>query len=388
VLTADDVLNAQAAEWDITPDTSRRVMADPNAKPLIVPAALQLAPTSVNSNPSPPLPPADQQPAIPPVAKSGTPDQSPAQPPVVVSNNPPDLNAINSERNKLTSAETRPLDSAAFTTDQDLSKTDKPYQITGVFQPAPGTGDWKILVQPGVEIRGGKIDMGRHGAGSAQLLLAGTSSQPIILRNVEIDQPLSGVFDASNVIFDQCTFRKASGKFGIYSSKWPMDHCLLYKCTFVNFKAVDYGFKLTNCTFVDMNLPEIVQKAIRGKPVDDMDHLRKNWNIIQSCNFVNCTVFPTVFWCAENSNFWNCTFLPGFAFESETPTTVVAFVSGTTGLSPDRINLENPAQRAPLTIMDVNTPFPVARWDADCPIPELRHDDRLAQIVLARSDTR
>jgi hypothetical protein len=396
VLTADQVLTAQAAEWNITPDNSRFLTVDPHAKPLIVPTPVQASPTSFDIKPSP-------QPTVtpPPSGTSVTnvispsdnqhqPDAS-AKLPTVPQNYVPDSKAIDAERKQLAALATQPLDGRRFESDQDLSQIDKPYEIKDVFRPADNTIRLKIRVGPGVEIRGGTIDLEGGGTGSghnAQLMLTGTNSKPIILRHVEIDQPLGSAFNATHVIFDHCTFQKNGGWFAYYSSKWAMDQCLLYKCNFGSFSAVDYGFKLTNCTFVGMDFPEIEHRNDEEKSFDYMSRLRKTWNVIKSCNFVNCTILPTVFWCSEDSNFWACTFLPGAAFKSDTPTTVVAFVGGTIGDGPDQISQGNPPERAPLTIIFKLAPFPVLRWAADCPIPEVRHDDRLAGIVLNRTDTR
>jgi len=53
VLTANQVLTAQAAEWNITPDNSHLVTADPNAKSLIVLTPLPPPPAPVDVKPSP-----------------------------------------------------------------------------------------------------------------------------------------------------------------------------------------------------------------------------------------------------------------------------------------------------------------------------------------------
>jgi hypothetical protein len=375
VLTADEALTTQAAEWKITPDASRPVTTDPNAKPVIVPTTLPSPPPGVDFKPS-------------------------AQPPEALPNNPsdvkaingPDVKAISAARDDIATAETRLLDGTPFTSDQELSQVDKPYEIKDVYCPAPNSKSLKILVRPGVEVRGGRINLEPGGpqGQDAQLLLIGTNSKPIILRHVEIDQPWTGVFNATHVIFDQCTFQKSGAWYSLggYSSRWPMDQCLLYRCKFGSFNAVDYGFKLTNCTFVEMDFPEIEHARDPAKKYDLMDWLRKDGNIIRSCSFVDCTIFPTVFWCSESSNFWNCTFLPGTAFESDTPTRVVAFVYGTTGDTPDKINQNNPPVRAPMVIKLRNAPFSALRWAADCPIPELRLDDRYAGIVFDRADNR
>lgn len=380
VLTADVALTAEAADWNITTDSSHLVTTDPQAKLLIVPTALQTPATAELA-----FRPSAQPPAVttqPPAATAEPPTEveSPDVPP-----NPPDTKAINAEREQLASAGTRALDETPFTADQELSQVDKPYEIKDVYGPDKDSIRLKILVSPGVEIRGGKIalETGKSSVSKpAQLFLNGTDSRPIVLRHVEIDQPLGGLVTATRVIFDQCTFRKTGGWFAYYSSKWEMNGCLLYKCKFGSLSAVDYGFKLNNCTLVGMDLPEIVHRHDRDTTFDYMDRRRTDWNVIKLCKFVDCTVLPTVFWCSEDSNFWNCTFLPGAAFKSDTPTRVVAFVHGTTGVSPEEINLDNAPERAPLTIFLHKTPFPVLQWAANCPIPELRHDDRYAGIVL------
>jgi hypothetical protein len=377
VLSADDALSAQAADWKILPDTSRLVASDATAKQLIVsaPTPVQAAPPSMDTNP---------------VGENAT-----SQPTTLTpsrSNDTPlqtfrlaDVDAINSARERIAGAQTRQVDTSPLQADLDLSQTDMPYEIKGVVHPGLTPAMLHILVHPGVELRGGKINLEAPRTGkNSKMVLAGSGANPIVLRNVEIDQPLGSQFSASHVIFDQCTFRKTGGWFSYYSSKWPMDQCLFYRCTFGPFNGVNLGFRLTNCTFVGMDFTEITHRHDKNKTFDYMDRLRKDWNIIASCNFVDCSIPPTVFWCSESSNFFRCVFLPGPAFDSATATVADAFVQGTTGDTPDQINQSNPPTRAPLTISLRDVPFPVARWAANCPIPELRFDERYAGIVLER----
>jgi hypothetical protein len=366
VLTADQALNAAADQWKIVPVTK---------KPIVEETTVWIAVSKPQQTTS----------YVPPRSDSGNGSTSEVNNPN--SAGPPQnlQDAINTERDRIDSVETVPLGGELFDSDQVLSEVGKPYEIKDVFGPAQADKQFKIIVAPGVEIRGGKINLESPNAkGDAAITFAGSKSKPIILRHVEIDHPLQGRFKASNVIFDQCSFRKTGGWYAYYSSKWEMDQCLLYKCDFPNFKGVDYGFKFTNCTFVSMNLPEISHDKDNENDFDYMTRLRKDWNIIQSCSFVNCTVFPTVFWCSETSNFWNCAFLPGVAFNSATPTKVSAYVSGTNGETPAEISHDNPPKRAPLTIVQHAGPFPVLRWPVNLPIPEISMDQELAKFVLGR----
>ena len=232
-----------------------------------------------------------------------------------------------------------------------------PYQISDKLSAAEGVKKYTLTFGPGADLRGGNLHFGK---GGGHVEISGTLEKPVIFREVEFDQYLGGSFVAHYAVFENCRFRKAGAYFSRSgrSSKWELDHCLIRgNNTFKDLSHVDYGFRFTDCTFSDVRLPEI---GIPGKeqPVDVMKHLRLDWNEIDRCRFDGCTVSPTVFWCAQSSNYTRCKFIPGRAFESDTPTEVKAFVAETTGDAPDKLQ-GGPPPRAALHITYVPQPFTV-----------------------------
>ena len=97
----------------------------------------------------------------------------------------------------------------------------------------------------------------------------------------------------------------------------------------------------------------------KDKPLDYMTSFRKDWRVIDHCSFEDCTVPPTIFWCATASNYKQCRFSSGPAFESDTPTDVVSYVTGTDGDAPDKIAAASPAKRAALNIQYATQPFDI-----------------------------
>jgi hypothetical protein len=169
---------------------------------------------------------------------------------------------------------------------------------------------------------------------------------------------------AHYAVFDNCQFRKGGAYYSRtgLSTKWELDHCLIRgSSSFSSLSHVDYGFKFSDCTFIDVTFPEI---GLPGKeqPVDMMHHLRKNWNEIARCQFDQCTIPPTVFWCAESSNYVRCRFIPGKPFESDTAVDVRAFVSDTTSEAPDKAQAANPPARAAVHVTYAPGPFEVYQF--------------------------
>jgi TolB-like protein len=230
-----------------------------------------------------------------------------------------------------------------------FTAADGPYQISDKLSAADGAKKYTINIGPGAEIRSGQLFFGR---GGGHMEISGPPDRPAIFRGVELDQALGGSVTAHYAIFDNCKFRKMGAYYSRtgLSSKWELDHCLIRgSSTFKDLSHVDYGFKFSDCTFSDVTFPEIGLPT-KEQPVEMMHHLRANWNELDRCRFDSCIITPTVFWCAQSSNYARCKFIPGRAFESDTPTEVRAFVSDTTGDSPDKVQAGNPPTRAAVHI--------------------------------------
>ncbi len=119
-----------------------------------------------------------------------------------------------------------------------------------------------------------------------------------------------------------------------------------------------------------MDFPEIQHPHNPG--FDHAAVLHGDWNKIVGCDFVDCTVPPTVFWCAQASNFRACRFTPGEAFESEQASEDHAFVSDTMGPSPQSAWAVNPPKHANIQLVVTPQPFPtLSLTDIDAVIPEL-----------------
>jgi TolB-like protein len=244
-----------------------------------------------------------------------------------------------------------------------FTAADGPYQLSDKLSPADGLKNYTVDVGPGADLRGGHLHFGRA---DGHVQINGTPGNPAIFRGVEFDQYLGGSFTAHYAIFEDCKFLKVGAYFSRagFSSKWEMDHCLIRGSTTFKFLThVDYGTKFSDCTFSDVTFPEITFPAAKDKPLDMMHELRVNWRVMDRCRFDSCTVPPTVFWCAQASNFTRCKFVPGRAFESDTATEVKAFVSDTTGDAPDKIQAAAPT-RAPLHITYAPQPFAVFAFPA------------------------
>jgi hypothetical protein len=222
---------------------------------------------------------------------------------------------------------------------------------------------WVIHPQPGVPAAPVAVPSAAvQSISPGQIRINGTADHPAMLHNITFSQSLWGSFNAQFAIFDNCKFRKVGAWYdnGGYSSKWVIDKCLIRgPNSFGALTHVDYGVKFTDCTFEGVVLKSIGPSGSKGTPMDYMKSFRKGWRTINNCQFNHCTIGPTLFWCAVNSNYNQCRFPAGSAFESDTPTTVVAFVTSTEGDSPDKIAAVNPPKRAALSIAYSTQPFEV-----------------------------
>ena len=238
-----------------------------------------------------------------------------------------------------------------------------PYEIQDKLPVVKGARNCVLRIGPGADVRGGSIS----GLGSLHVDIAGTPDRPAILRHVEFQQTYGGNFKARYAIFDDCTFHKAGpwyDKAG-FTSKWAFDHCVLRGGQpFPKITHVDYGIKFADCALSDVTFPEIAVQVPKDAARDYMAVLRKDWRLIDHCSFDRCTVPPTVFWCATASNYDRCRFPTGPAFESDTPTEVVAFVTHPDGDAPDKVAAATPAMRAPLHIVSAAEPFDIVPFPA------------------------
>lgn len=239
-----------------------------------------------------------------------------------------------------------------------LSAAEGPYQITDELSMDDNAKKYTINIGAGTDVRNGQFHFGR---GGGHMEISGTPEKPAIFRNVEFDQFLGGSVNAHYAVFDECKFHKM----GVYysrtgmSTKWQLDHCLIRGSgSFPSLAHVDYGFNFSDCTFIDVTFPEIGMPA-KEQPADMMHHLRQPWNEIARCQFINCTVPPTIFWCAESSNYVRCRFVPGRPFESDTAIDVRAFVSDSLSEAPDKVLALNPPTRAAAHVSYAPQPFGV-----------------------------
>ncbi len=241
---------------------------------------------------------------------------------------------------------------ASYTADEGL------YEIQDTLPEAQGAKNCVLRIGPGADVRGGTIS----GSGSLHVDIAGTADRPAILRHVAFQQTYGGDFRARYAVFDDCTFRKTGAWYAKagFTSKWDFAHCVLRGGEpFRRITHVDYGVRFRDCAFVGATLPEIVVQSPKGQPLDYMAVLRKDWRVFDHCSFDGCVVPQTVFWCATASDYDRCRFPAGPAFESDTPTEIVAFVAHPDGDGPDRVAATTRPTRAPLHVVCATQPFRV-----------------------------
>jgi len=241
--------------------------------------------------------------------------------------------------------------------DTTFDGTGGPYQIQDKISVVKGIKHCKLFVGPGAQIHGGAIPLD----GVTHIEIAGTPDKPAILRDIDFQQGFQGYFKAQYAILENCKFHKSGSWYAYagFTAKWELDKCLIRGTSFPKITHVDTGIKFTDCTFSGMTFGDIIVGTPKDKPLDYMDVLRKDWRTIDHCRFDDCSVPPTIFWCATASDYTKCRFPVGPAFESDTPTDVVAFVSDTDGDAPDKILQATPPKRAALHITYVAEPFQI-----------------------------
>ena len=266
-------------------------------------------------------------------------------------------------RDSIERAPTHPLDAQTLKGDVTIPPSVMPYAISGTIKITEPT---TITVPGGTEIRGGVLDLG----GKGQLVATGETGKPAIFRHVAFIQDLGSSLKADGAVFDDCKFNKGGAWFSNYSSKWIFTSCVLHNCRFGGLTEVDYGFQIRNCVLVSMDFPEIQHPH---KP--DFDHvtaLHQEWNTMTGCTFVDCTVPPTVCWCAESSNFFGCKFISGEPFDSAKPWQKTAYVSNPLGPAPQTVWADDMPKRASVSLLNAPAPFPTLPLAGlDTVIPEL-----------------
>jgi len=347
----DDRITGTAAAWGISADKATLVPQVTN--PVAGPApgvGREAEPVAVAQSP----PPAG---ATLPRASSIFDDNPPPLPPSPPS--PPALPSIAPSAPSADGASARRVLSSTekLTGDTSFDSAGGPYEIQDKLALAPGVKKCVLHVGPGAQIHGGIIPLGS----SMRIEIAGTPAQPAILRQIDFQQGFGGNFKAQYAIFENCKFHKTGAWYARagFTSKWTFDKCLIRGTTFPTITHVDYGINFTDCTFSGVTFAEISVGTPKNAALDYMSALRKNWRIIDHCRFDDCSVPPTVFWCATASDYTKCRFTGGPAFESDTATDVVAFVADTDGDAPDKIAQATPATRAALHITYAADPFAV-----------------------------
>jgi len=245
-----------------------------------------------------------------------------------------------------------------------MTGTKGPYLIESWMRVTAGE-HINIDVGPGVEIKGGTINLERHG----HLRIKGEPNKPVVLRDVVIIQDLSASFTAEHAVFENVTFTKGGGWFAGFSSKWVFANCILHKCRFPRLTEVDYGFQFRNCSFTFMTFPEA------GGPS------RHEWRVIDSCNFIGCDVPPTIGWCAVKSNFYACTFPAGEKWKGATGLTAEPYLFKTKGPPPQFVWLSEPAA-AKVTVTPAAKAYEVFKFPVKPAIAELRGDRTTAGILF------
>jgi hypothetical protein len=166
----------------------------------------------------------------------------------------------------------------------------------------------QLTVAAGFRMTGGKLLISQ---GSVSLM--GEPSNPIVLKNVQIECELTGSLRAFHVIFDNCTFNKVGPfSWGVFSSKWRFEDCLLYQSNFKSLTRLDYGIKLRRCTFASCKFPD----RRPGKKTDSAKEARDEWSSITDCEFYDSELAANVFWITERCNFIECKAAGSAAFES------------------------------------------------------------------------
>lgn len=154
----------------------------------------------------------------------------------------------------------------------------------------------KLLVAPsGTTLQGGEIyvDLGEMHATESRF------------DEVRLMANLGGQTFATACLFDESTIQKAGGWSSGYSSKWTLHNCVFRKTLAGGeFNRGSVGLKLTFCTFIDLDFPELVYANDAGKEAQEV------WRVIENCRFVDCEIPHSALLATRNCVFENCKFIP------------------------------------------------------------------------------
>jgi hypothetical protein len=239
-----------------------------------------------------------------------------------------------------------------------LTAAGGPYEIADMLTHSEGVKRWDVKIEAGAEVRGGTIDLFSQGG---RFEIAGDARHPAVIRGVTFICGFRSGLKANYAVFEDCKFLRGGKLYNNdgYTSKWEFENCHLTRCVFPKLNYADYGFKFTDCTFLEMAWPAIVHPPAKDQPQELMVFLRKGWNVIERCQFESCSITPLVYWCAQSSNFDKCKFEPGPAFESDTETQSIAYVTQTEGDVPDKAFTASSPKRATIHMTYADKPFPV-----------------------------
>ena len=285
-----------------------------------------------------------------------------------------------SRRQAIETAPTEPRTETSFKGDVKIGPSDSPKPLPYRWQKQIKiTEPTTITVAAGTEIRDCVFNLGRRG----HLIVQGRKGNPVIFRHVKVIQDLDASFKAEWAVFDGCRFNKGGAFYEKYSSKWTFTSCVLYNCRFPRLTEVDYGFQIRNCALISMEFPEISHPHENG--FNHVDALHQEWNTIGNCDFVDCTLPPTVCWCAESSNFLGCKFISGEPFDSKKPWRHPAYVANTVGPAPQAVWESDIFEQAPVTLESAPKPFETLSLEGiDALIPELVIDKKGVSVTQSR----
>ena len=147
-----------------------------------------------------------------------------------------------------------------------------------------------VTVAPGLVVENGRIFVRR-----GSITMKGTPDRPVIFRNVNFTADLHGRVTGEHVIFEDCTFSKG-GAWSVkrFSSKWVFSNCIFLRSSFHDLGEKKYGIRITDSSFVRCKLPS------------RMVPYRHEWNQVERCYFLECSVAPSFVWCTNRCDFLAC----------------------------------------------------------------------------------
>ncbi len=147
--------------------------------------------------------------------------------------------------------------------------------------------------------------------------------------NVGISVELGGYFEATDCIFEKCSFAKGGGWFvALWSSRWKFKNCVFTEKFFTGWDSVNVGVIIENCTFYGITFPTFNYRDDAGKECQDEQRT------IKDCRFVDCAIPESVLAATKSCQFQNCEFLPDKEYNYKTSVNVNIYVNNTKGDMP------------------------------------------------------